>query len=117
MNDDSNASPLARIVAIVLWTGLVGGIMAMNVLVVPKAAHAYGVVGLTLPAFTSAVISFAALTVHYWWAAAAVYLVGVVALGSRALDNVIKGVIVIESIAVAAASVAYLAGIVLPALR
>ena len=117
MNDESNASPIARTVALVLWTGLVGGVLAMNFIVVPKAASAYGAVNLTLPHFTSALFSVAAFTTHYWWAVGGVYLAGVVALGSRALDGVMRGVIVLESIAIAAASTAYLAGIVLPAVR
>ncbi len=117
MNDDTNASPIARTVALVLWTGLVGGVLAMNFIVVPKAAHAYSAVNLTLPHFSNAMISVAAFTTQYWWAVAGVYLTGVVALGSRALDGIMRGVIVLESIAIAGASAAYLVGIVLPALR
>lgn len=117
MNDESNASPLARVIALVLWTGLVGGVLAMNALVVPRAADTYGAVHVTLPAFSGAMVSFAALTTKYWYAAGGLYLLGVVVLGSRALDGVMKGVIVLESIAIALASSGYLAGILLPAMR
>jgi type II secretory pathway component PulF len=102
--------PIARTIALVLWTGLIGGAYATSALVIPRLTHSLQQVGAEAPALTQAA---AALTSH-WPMVLAAYLLGVVAIGTRLFDRVIGGVIVMLSLGLVTAAAALVYAIWVP---
>ena len=106
--------PFSRTVALLLWTCLVGGALAVSGLVLPRALHSFEEVGVVLPALTSTLACASTFVMTYWYAVLGGYLLGVVVIGTRVLDRMMTGVIVLLALSVAGLTLAVAAGILHP---
>lgn len=115
MSEEKTCSrPIARGVALLLWTALVGGAVAVSFLLIPRASAAFETAAVQLPALTQHLLAAGAAVRQFWFVALGGYLLGVVVIGMRAFDRLLGGVIVLQSLAVAALCAVTAAGVLLP---
>lgn len=115
MSEEKTCSrPISRGIALVLWTALVGGAVAVSFMLIPRAAGVFEAAAVDLPALTQAMLAAGAWIQQFWFVGLGGYLAGVVVIGTRLFDRIIGGVIVLESLAVAAMCTVTSLGILMP---
>lgn len=115
MSEEKHCSrPISRGIALLLWTALVGGAAAISFMLIPRAGETFQAAAVDLPALTQAMLAAGAFIQQFWFVALGGYLAGVVLIGTRLFDRIIGGVIVLESLAVAALGVVTSLGILMP---